>query len=158
MFHDYILLLLNTGCRSGEILSLKWENVFIDDRYMIIRNSLSKNGKTVYKPLNLECTFALARIQASNPNTTFVFTNPLTGLPYKSFHKSFKQLAERIGVPDLRIHDLRHTFASFLVQKGVPIYQVSTLLGHSDTRITQRYAHIAPGYLHDSLKHLPSFS
>ena len=158
MLHDYILLLLNTGCRSGEILSLKWENVFIDDRYIIIRNSLSKNGKTIYKPLTIDCVFALARIQATNPDTEYVFFNRLTGKPYTTFRRGFKTLAERIGVPDLRIHDLRHTFASFLVQKGVPIYQVSTLLGHSDTRITQRYAHISPNYLHDALKALPTFS
>lgn len=156
--HDYILLLLNTGCRSGEILSLKWENVFIEDRYLIIRNTLSKNGKTIYKPLNLECIFALSRMQATRPETEYVFHNDLTGNPYVTFRRAFKTLAEKIGVPDLRIHDLRHTFASFLVQKGVPIYQVSTLLGHSDTRITQRYAHVAPAYLHDAMKSLPNFS
>ena len=50
--HDYILLLLNTGCRSGELLTLTWDNVFINDKYFIIRNSLSKNKKTVNKPVN----------------------------------------------------------------------------------------------------------
>lgn len=157
MLHDYILLLLNTGCRSGEILSLKWDSVYIDERYIIIRNSLSKNGKTIYKPLNLDSVFALARMKVTASEGDHVFFNTKTGKPYTSFRRGFKAISNRIGVPELRIHDLRHTFASFLVQKGVPIYQVSTLLGHSDTRITQRYAHIAPDKLHEAMKFLPSF-
>lgn len=158
MLHDYILLLLNTGCRSGELLSLEWDNVFLDERYIIIRNSLSKNRKTIYKPINLDCVFALNRLKELSSGARFVFYNHKTGKPICTFHKGFKHVCERAGIESLRIHDLRHTFASFLVQNGVPIYQVSTLLGHSDTRITQRYAHIAPEYLHDAMKSLPSFS
>ena len=50
--HDFIMLVLNTGCRASELTTLQWENVYIADRYFIIRNSLSKNRKTVYKPIN----------------------------------------------------------------------------------------------------------
>lgn len=156
--HDYIMLLLNTGCRSGELLSLEWDSVNLDQRYMVVRNSLSKNKKTVYKPLNLECVFAFNRLRQVHDNPKYVFYNPKTGKPIVSFRHGFKAAVEKAGIGDLRIHDLRHTFASFLVQKGVPIYQVSTLLGHSDTRITQKYAHLAPNYLHDCMKSLPSFS
>lgn len=157
MLHNYLVLLLNTGCRSGELLSLKWENVYLDEKYIIIRNSLSKNGKTVYKPLNFDSIYAFSRIKNKGISSEYVFFNPKTGKPVVSFYKAFKSIATQMGMPDLRIHDLRHTFASFLVQQGVPIYQVSTLLGHSDTRITQRYAHVSPKYLHESLRSLPNF-
>lgn len=126
------MLLLNTGCRSGELLSLEWDSVNLDQRYMVVRNSLSKNKKTVYKPLNLECVFAFNRLRQVHDNPKYVFYNPKTGKPIVSFRRSLKLLL-KAAIGDLRIYDLRHTFASFLVQKGVPIYQVSTLLGHSDT-------------------------
>lgn len=157
MIYDYIFLLLNTGCRSGELLTLTWDNVFLDCKYIIIRNSLSKNGKTIYKPINTDCIVSFDRLKRLSSGSKYVFYNHRTHTHVRSFQKAFKAVCS-VAALDLRIHDLRHTFASFLVQNGVPIYQVSTLLGHSDTRITQRYAHIAPSYLHDAMKSLPSFS
>lgn len=154
VFHDFILLLLNTGCRRGELLSLRWENVFLDDRYFVIRNSLSKNKKTIYKPLTNDSIEALKRLNNSSP---YVFFNDKTGKPYTGFRRALLTCIERSEVKPFRIHDLRHTFASFLVKKGIPIYHVSTLLGHSDTRITQKYAHLAPRYLHSCMDSLPSF-
>ena len=154
VFHDFILLLLNTGCRRGELLSLQWENVFFDDRYFVIRNSLSKNGKTIFKPLTQDSIDALQRLKNSSP---YVFFNEKTNKPYTGFRNALIRCIDRSGVDHFRIHDLRHTFASFLVKRGVPIYHVSTLLGHSDTRITQRYAHLAPRYLHECMESLPSF-
>lgn len=150
--HDYILLLLNTGCRSGELLRLTWENVYLNDRYLIVRNSLSKNEKTVYKPLNETAITALIRLKN---HKKWVFYNEKTDDRYKSFYKGFKNAVERAEIGYVRIHDLRHTFASFLIKQGVPLYHVSTLLGHSDTRITQCYAHLAPENLHECLNALP---
>ncbi|MFW2018600.1 tyrosine-type recombinase/integrase [Acinetobacter ursingii] len=153
--HDYILLLLNTGCRSGELLSLTWDNVFINDKYFIVRNSLSKNKKTIYKPLNDTAIHALFRLKE---HKKYVFYNENTGTHIKSFYKGFKCAVNRSEIGYVRIHDLRHTFASFLIKQGVPLYHVSTLLGHSDTRITQRYAHLAPENLHECLNVLPQLT
>lgn len=155
LLHDYILLLLNTGCRSGELLSLTWDNVFINERYFIIRNSLSKNKKTVYKPLNDVAIHAFLRLK---DHKKWVFYNEKTGTNYKTLYKGFKCAVNRADLGHVRIHDLRHTFASFLIKQGVPLYHVSTLLGHSDTRITQRYAHLAPENLHDCLNALPQLT
>lgn len=155
ILHDYILLLLNTGCRSGELLSLTWDNVHINDKYFIIRNSLSKNKKTVYKPLNDVSIYALLRLKT---HKKYVFYNENTNSNIKTFYKGFKCAVKRAEIGHVRIHDLRHTFASFLIKQGVPLYHVSTLLGHSDTRITQRYAHLAPENLHDCLSSLPSLT
>jgi len=153
MLHDFMLLALNTGCRSSELTRLTWNNVFLHDRYFVIRNSLSKNKKTVYKPLNDVSIQALYRLKT---NAHYVFYNQKTGTHIKSFRRGFEYAVKRSNLGRVRIHDLRHTFASFLVKKGVPLYHVSTLLGHSDIRITQRYAHLAPENLHDVLKVLPT--
>jgi site-specific recombinase XerD len=155
MLHDYILLLLNTGCRSGELLTLTWDNVFINDKYFIVRNSLSKNKKTIYKPLNDVSIYALFRLKN---HKKYVFYNENTDTHIQSFYKGFKCAVKRSDLGAVRVHDLRHTFASFLIKQGVPIYHVSQLLGHSDTRITQRYAHLAPENLHDCLNVLPALT
>lgn len=157
MLHDYILLLMNTGCRSSELLTLQWDNVFLDKNYFVIRNTLSKNSKTIHKPINSDSFLAFRRLRSMYPNSKYVFYNPKTHTHVKTFRRGFKLAVQRSKIGDLRIHDLRHTFASILVQKGVPIYQVSTLLGHSDTRITQKYAHFSPVHLHEAVNVLPSF-
>lgn len=152
MLYDFVTLALNTGCRASELTTLTWNNVSLDDRYIIIRNSLSKNKKTVYKPINTVCVAALIRLKS---HRHYVFYNPNTDKNIRSFRRGFENAVKRADLGHVRIHDLRHTFASFLVKNGVPLYHVSTLLGHSDIRITQRYAHLAPEHLHDVLKRLP---
>lgn len=155
LLHDFIFLALNTGCRSGELLSLTWDNVYIDDNYFIIRNSLSKNKKTVYKPLNPASIDVLNRLR--NNHNHWVFYSSRTDTHIRSFRRGFEYAVDRSKIGKVRIHDLRHTFASFLVKQGVPLYHVSTLLGHSDIRITQKYAHLAPDQLQHVLQFLPTF-
>lgn len=153
-FAVYVTLLLNTGCRSGELLTLTWDNVKLNDGYFIIRNSLSKNKKTVYKPLNLQAIRAFDDLPYIH--SKWVFYNPKTDNRYKTFRRAWLWTLEQSGL-NCRIHDLRHTFASLLIQQGVPLYHVSQLLGHSDTRITQRYAHLAPDNLSNVVGLLPAF-
>ncbi|MFW2177481.1 MULTISPECIES: tyrosine-type recombinase/integrase [unclassified Moraxella] len=143
-FYVYISLLLHTGSRSGEILSLEWDNVNIDSKYLVIRNSLSKNKKTIYKPLNNQAILAFKELGVYHHK--YVFYNPKTDDRYKTFRRAWLWALEHSGL-SCRIHDLRHTFASLLVSQGVPLYHVSQLLGHSDTRITQRYSHLSPDNL-----------
>lgn len=150
--HDFILLCLNTGCRSSELLKLTWNNVYLSDNYFIIRNSLSKNKKTIYKPINDVSKEAFKRLKQHNH---YVFYSDRTGNNIRSFRRGFKLAVDRSGIGYVRIHDLRHTFASFLVKSGVPLYHVSTLLGHSDIRITQKYAHLAPDNLQSVLQQIP---
>lgn len=150
----FIQLALNTGCRSGELMKLQWENVHLNDKYMTVRNSMSKNKKTIHKPLNHK---ALQAFEKLSNNSHWVFYNPNTGKNIVSFRRGFELAVQRSGIGKVRIHDLRHTFASFLVREGVPIYHVSQLLGHSDVRITQRYAHLSPNSLASVLDKLPEF-
>ena len=132
--------MLNTGCRSGELLTLEWKNVDIDRKYFVVRNSLSKNKKTVYKPINDQALLVFDELPVKH--SQWVFYNPKTQNRYKTFRRAWLWSLEKSGL-DCRIHDLRHTFASLLVSNGVPIYHVSQLLGHSDTKTTQKYAHLS---------------
>ena len=73
----------------------------------------------------------------------YVFANPNTRKPYNSFYYSWHSARKDAGLDDLRVHDLRHSFASFLVNAGRSLYEVQTLLGHSQIKTTQRYAHLS---------------
>lgn len=139
-FYAYITLLLNTGSRASEILTLEWSCVDMARGIITIKNSLSKSKKTVHKPLNSKALLVLQMLPKENAR--FVFFNVKTGDRYKTFRKAWINSVDKAGLGYVRLHDLRHTFASLLVEQGVPIYHVSQLLGHSDTRITQRYAHL----------------
>ena len=72
----------------------------------------------------------------------YLFVNSRTDKPYVTISKQWSRVRKVAGVPFLRIHDLRHAFASFLVSNGVSLWTVSTLLGHSDPKISTRYAHL----------------
>lgn len=81
-----------------------------------------------------------------------IFPNPPTGKPYVSIFYSWDTARKAAGLPDLRVHDLRHSFASFLVNAGRSIYEVQELLGHSDIRTTSRYAHLSRERLFDAVE------
>lgn len=77
--------------------------------------------------------------------------NPKTRKPFVSIFYSWDTARRRAGLADVRIHDLRHSFASFLVNAGRSLYKVKQILGHSDVKTTQRYAHLAPATLLDAV-------
>ena len=153
--HDFIMLALNTGCRAGELTTLKWQDVHLNDGYFVIRNSLSKNKKTVYKPINSQALQAFERLDNTS---AWVFYNADTQKNVRSFRRGFEGAVKRAALGHVRIHDLRHTFASLLVKQGVPLFHVMQLLGHSDIRITQKYAHLSPSCLAGCVAVLPNFA
>ena len=79
-----------------------------------------------------------------------VFVNVETGKPYTTIAKVWSRLRKEAGVPHLRLHDLRHSFASFLVNEGRTLYEVQQILGHSDAKVTERYAHLSKKTLQDA--------
>ena len=136
--HDFIVLLTMTGCRPIELLTLKWSNVHLDKNQFIVRNHYSKSKRTMYKYLNQTAFDLLNNRTRTND---YVFTNARTGKPYTTFSKSFMRCKKRAGV-NCTMYDLRHTYASWLIQKGVGIYTIKDLLGHGDIESTMRYAHL----------------
>jgi len=134
-----LIVALNTGMRRGEILNLKWSNIDFKAEEIKIVNT--KSGKSRIVDINSRLLNELLKLRKKNQNSQYVFTNPRTGKPYKKLQTSFDGACRRAKIEELRFHDLRHTAASRLVEKGVDIIRVKELLGHSSVRITERYTH-----------------
>lgn len=121
-------------------MRLDWRHVEMEQRR--IRFTDTKNGED--RTVRL-CDRALATLAAIGPQDKGpVFT--FRDRPVKSMKTAFNRARERAGLTDVRFHDLRHTFASRLVQAGIPLYEVMHLTGHKSLEMVQRYAHLAPDY------------
>jgi integrase len=142
-----IMLLLLTGGRRNEITYARWEYVDWDRKTLLV--PLSKSGKPRSIALNGPAVELLRLIQRDSASP-YIFPSPVTGKPSPSLYFPWERIRTRAGLPDLRLHDLRHSFASFLVNKGVSLYVVQGLLGHAHTRYTQRYAHLTPDTLREA--------
>jgi integrase len=140
-------LLLLTGARRNEITYAKWEYLDWEKRTLLV--PLAKSGKPRSIALNAVALDLLRSIRSDN-DSIYIFPSPVTGQPSASLYFPWQRIRVRAGLPDLRLHDLRHSFASFLVNKGVSLYVVQGLLGHAHTRYTQRYAHLTPDTLRDA--------
>ncbi|TKF13710.1 site-specific integrase [Enterovibrio norvegicus] len=146
-FADYveplILLAMNTGLRRGEMLSLEWSDISFSERYVQVRgdNAKSKKGRIV--PLNNEAYNALTNWREQNKTLRYVFEGK-HGVPLKEVKKPWATVLDLAQIQGFNFHDLRHHFASKLVMAGVDLNTVRELLGHSDLKMTLRYAHLAP--------------
>ena len=133
-----VLLSMNTGMRRGELLALRWANVDMKGRQLTIEGSTAKAGQTRHIPLNDEALEVLRHWKEQAPAGERLF--PIdTG-----FKTAWAKLLERAHVTAFRWHDLRHHFASRLVQAGVPLNTARELLGHGSMAMALRYAHLAP--------------
>jgi len=147
-----VLVARYTGMRRENVVMLQWSQVDLDRKLIILEQT--KNGDRLGVPLCDPVVTTLQRLRSTRPKPFGpVFTSsegePLTG---DAVGIAFGRACRRIGITDFRFHDLRHTFASSLVQRGVDLYRVQRLLGHRDGRMTQRYAHLAPENLHDAIR------
>ncbi len=135
-----VALLLLLGCRKRELLDARWEDVDLERRTW--RIPLSKSGKARSIPISdraLEVLRGLPRWSGC----PYVIPNPDTKRPFGNLFYLWDKVRKEAGIADLRMHDLRHTFASNLVNSGQSIYVVSKLLGHSQIKTTARYSHLA---------------
>lgn len=134
-----LIAALNTGMRRGEILNLKWSQ--IDFKARMIRIERTKSGNMRFIPINSPILHELINLKSRRNRNEYVFINPDTRKPFQSVKTAFIAACRRANIHGLRFHDLRHTFASRLVEKGVDIITVKELLGHSTVKITERYTH-----------------
>ena len=151
---DFIELALNTGARKNELLQLQFSSIDFQRRIMTIEGHTTKTGKRRHLPINRASMDVLMRrlLYRNNncPESPWVFSKRLGGR-IKFPDNSFRLAVERAGLDDFCIHDLRHTFASWLVSEGVELIKVRDLLGHASIRMTERYAHLAPYRLHEAV-------
>ncbi len=144
LWHDITLFALNTGMRASEIFSIKTEHINFSQGTITLFET--KNGSNRTIPLN-DVTFSIAQKYASK-NFTFLFSNNKIRDVSYIFRSVVKELKLNHNITERRnqivFHSLRHTFASWLVQAGVALAVVSSLLGHKSLQMTMRYAHLAP--------------
>jgi integrase len=141
---------LNTGMRKSEQYGLEWTSVNFERRLLTIPRS--KNDEKRHIQLNAAAISALKALLPGMERSNLVFK----GLQ-DSRHWFGKAVAEA-GIRDFHWHDLRHTFASRLVMAGVPLLVVKELMGHRSIKVTERYAHLAPGFLQTGVEKLDGYN
>jgi integrase len=151
-----IAFLAATGARRGEAMTARWEHIDLDRRLWTV--PMSKSGRRRHIPLSDGALLVLQRLPGE-PGSPWVFPGA-KGKPIGCVRKAWTRIKARAGIPaDMRIHDLRHTFASMIVGRGRSLQEVGALLGHSTLSMTQRYAHLAPAQLIAAANEaLPDFS
>ena len=148
-FLPYIIqLMILTGCRRGEALKSKIIHFDFARSSWIV--PLPKGGKARHIPLNdmaiqtVKAAIAFRSNLSSNiQGSEFLFPSPMTGEPFKQIHYSWDKARNAAHLQDVRMHDLRHSFASAMVNEGMTLYDVKQILGHSNIKTTERYAHLS---------------
>lgn len=143
------LFALSTGCRLGEAMSAQWQYIDRATRVWRIPAANSKSGRLRSVPLSDAALEVLDEI-GTEGKYEYVFVNRETGTRYVHITHTWHRLRAKAGLPWLRFHDLRHSFASMLVNAGRSLYEVQQVLGHADSRVTQRYAHLSSKTLQDA--------
>lgn len=155
VYADAIRILLTTGARKTEIAALRWNEINWSQQSLILPPDRTKaGGKTGTRRVTLmPIAISILRTrmdEAEGQNiekSPYVFTSPRTALttggPIVGIRRIFLKVCERAGIKDIRLHDLRHSFASFAIGQGTSLFSVSKLLGHASSRTTERYAHLA---------------
>ena len=166
-YAEFYEIALNTGMRLGEIAGLQAKKIDFKRNIMTVSNALTpkeggghllgptKGKVTRYLPMNDTAHIILKnRASGKRPND-YLFTDERGKLiqVYHLCHRKFKPLQRKLGMSKvIRIHDLRHTYASNYMMSGGDIFSLQRLLGHTDIKDTQKYAHLSPRYMQDASK------
>jgi len=136
-----IITALHTGLRRGELFGLEWRDVDFEKRTLTVRPANAKSGKQRVIPLNTDALNCLRDWRSQSKRGDLVFPGP-KGTRLDNIDTSWRRVLDEAKIKGFRFHDLRHTFCSRLVQKGVPLAVVRELAGHSDFKLTLRYSHL----------------
>lgn len=139
-------LLLLTGCRVGEILALRWQDVDPERRLLLLPDSKTGPKPVFLSQAAIELLFAVPR----QPGSEYVFAGDRLDKPIVSLRKPWERICAAAKIKNVRLHDLRHSFASVGVARGLSLPVIGALLGHSQPSTTARYAHLAASPLHQA--------
>jgi site-specific recombinase XerD len=157
LWRDMIYVALNTGMRMGELKGMRWEDINFKQSVIHVRRNVVRGRVTSpknYKSRSIPMTTHLDNhLYSSRQKEGYVFEmtedTPLTD---KECVGGLWRLCKRAGMEKMGWHILRHSFASHLVMRGVPLRHVQQLLGHSSITMTERYSHLAPSSLHEAMQ------
>jgi integrase len=139
----FMIIALNTGMRRGEILSITRKNIDWKNRLVTLEHT--KNGEKRHVYLNQAALMAFKQLPPRlDAETLFPFTEDQIGM-------AVRRAINRAGIKDFRLHDMRHTFASFQAMNGIQGRGLQVLLGHKDQRMTMRYSHLSDEYLREAV-------
>ena len=150
MLRFIIPFLLLTGARKREVLDAQWRDV--DAARSFWRIPKTKSGRERHVPLSA-AAIALLDTVPRRRDCDWIFANSKTLKPYVSIFSSWNTARTAAGLAEVRVHDLRHSFASFLVNAGCSLYEVQKILGHSSVIMTQRYSHLSQDSLLRAASH-----
>ena len=140
---DIIRLCMLTGARVGEVRQARFEHFNLEHLSWSKPASMTKQRKIHRLPISDEAAAIVRQRQLLvPPGCPFLFPGDVPGQPVKEIRRFWHQIQKQVGIEDVRIHDLRHTFASLLVSGGASLEMIGKLLGHSQTQTTARYAHL----------------
>ena len=151
-----LMFLLSCGARKGSAMQAQWCEIEMDNRVWKIPAVNSKTKRSASVPLNDSAMWVLDQLDTRG-KSEYLFVNKRTGKPFTSIRTVWRRISKEAklnntanGGKNVRVHDLRHTFASMLVSAGRSLYQVQQILGHSDPKITMRYAHLSAKTLQEA--------
>jgi len=141
-----VLIALTTGMRMGEIFDLTWSDVRYREGLIAVRSKL-KGGRIRYVPMTAELAAELRKYPAVlGEQQLFPPRTPTKGERQRVEH-SFATILKLAGITNCRFHDLRHTFASWYMMNGGDLYELAKILGHSNIRMTERYAKLGKTHI-----------
>jgi len=140
-----LIVALHSGMRRGEILALRWQDIDFNRGILTVHKSKNKEKRGIPLTERLQET-----LKALKEETKVIdISGRVFPISASSVRQAFVRACEKAGVEDFRFHDLRHTFATRLVQGGIDLYRVQRLLGHKSITMTMRYAHHHPESLRE---------
>jgi integrase len=136
-----VRLLILTGSRRGEVLKARWREIDLDGGVWTRPSAHTKQKKISRIPLNSIAIEVLKKMRLDDPEGEFLFPGT-TGAPLVDLKRFWRNIRKQAGLPDVRLHDLRHSFASMLIGRGLTLPVIGKLMGHSNSQTTERYAHL----------------
>lgn len=136
--YDFLVMLLDTGARYGELSSLTWQQIDLTQKTIALWRPKVKNESILFMTSRV---YDILKKRHQKQTSKFVFENS-TGGARNYIPSTLRKTFSRAGLPDCTAHTLRHTHATRLIQNGLNLYEVKEMLGHADIKTTMRYAHI----------------